>query len=947
MNSVRLLLCPPFRSHVAECMYPLRRKSQTLGPLLWPRCHSWRTLSCLQFSFFHNRFHLPSSRCLTVAASPCFKLDSESGSLNLIYLCGTFRSCSGLLALGMVVFLFRGVMQSPTGDQHSTQWRVKELTKKGAMSFLFEEYKFLAVFVVALMAFIVGVLEGTSAPSNANSKGGWQTMFCFLFGSLLSGAAGFTGMFIATEANVRTMEAAKSGLNRALRVAFAGGSVMGFAVVSYGLLGLSILFAIIAGSPSRATDREYFDATRGMPDAVRFLSGFGFGASAIALFARVGGGIFTKAADVGADLVGKVESDIPEDDPRNPGSIADQVGDNVGDVAGMGADLFESFVGSIIASASLANNNRMLAYPFWVAGFGVLASLVGHFCVRVSDNADQGQLVRALHMGTYVSTGLVTVFAAIATIILFGDYDKDNPFDTQAFYFRANNIYRRVGILNFSFDASTLDENGLLGIAEQAGADSSAVSTDSAIFEYLMGNIPGTSTAGQDPSGNFPPFGGMLEDNFGWRYFVCIFIGLICGVLIGEATEFFTSYAFRPTRTLADAGNMGGAATVVIQGTGIGMLSTAPATLFLAATVIGCFELGGIYGVSIAAVGMLSTLGVTLATDAYGPIADNAGGIAEMEENAPEEVRERTDLLDALGNTTAATGKGFAIGSAVLTALSLMNAYIEGVGILRRPISFGGAQSNLFPVGSNNIIREGPGLLSIGQPNVLGGILIGAMLPFMFAALTMLSVRKAASSVIKEVQRQFKEFDGLMEGKVECDPDTCVRMCTRSSVLEMILPGMLSVLTPISVGLLVSARCLAGLLIGAISSGFMLAVFMANSGGSWDNGKKYVESSGVYGGKKSDTHKATVVGDMVGDAFKDTSGPSLNILIKLMSIFSLVLAPIFGGDWESGYWWAGLIVLAGEIALLGSVYWYVWQREASAEVQLHEAQVSKTAKEQA
>jgi Na+/H+-translocating membrane pyrophosphatase len=779
------------------------------------------------------------------------------------------------VALGMVGYLFHGVLRTPTGDKGSKQVHVKELTRKGAMSFLFEEYKFLSVFVILMMAFIVGVLQGTSPPSNANANGGWQTMVCFLIGALLSAAAGFTGMYIATEANVRTMEAAKTGLNNALRVAFAGGSVMGFGVVSYGLLGLSVLFAISAGTQDRAYDAFFF-STRGMPDAVRYLTGFGFGASAIALFARVGGGIYTKAADVGADLVGKVESDIPEDDPRNPASIADQVGDNVGDVAGMGADLFESFVGSIIASASLANNNRMLAFPFWIAGFGVLASVVGHFCVRVSDNANQDQLVSALHRGTYVSSALVVAFAVIVTVILFrGDsdankFDNDNNFESQAFYFRGNNIFEATfgAGATMQFNTASLDEAGLGDQTSNLDPGNTA-DVDSAIFEYLLGNIPDTLNAGAI---NGVPVRGMLESNFGFRYFACIVVGLLCGVLIGEATEYFTSYAHRPTTTLADAGHMGGAATVIIQGTGIGMLSTAPATIFLATTVIGCFELGGVYGISIAAVGMLSTLGVTLATDAYGPIADNAGGIAEMEENAEDIVRERTDLLDALGNTTAATGKGFAIGSAVLTALSLMNAYIEGVEGLERPITTGG-------VSSNNIIRQGPGLLSIGQPIVMGGILIGAMLPFFFASLTMLSVRKAASSVIKEVQRQFKEFEGLMEGKVSCDAQRCVQMCTRSSVLEMILPGIISIFTPISVGLLVSARCLAGLLIGAISSGFMLAVFMANAGGSWDNGKKYVESSGIYGGKKSETHKGTVVGDTVGGVFSQLPQCCFSFLI--------------------------------------------------------------------
>lgn len=797
------------------------------------------------------------------------------------------------------------------------------------MSFLTEEYMWLSIFVAAMMVFIAGVLAGTSEPRNAHSGGSYQTMLCFLFGALLSGFAGWTGMYVATEANVRTMEACKTSLNNGLRVAFAGGSVMGFAVVAYGLLGITILFAIIASTPKNADD-DYFFSTRSMPDAVRFLSGFGFGASAIALFARVAGGIYTKAADVGADLVGKVEAEIPEDDPRNPATIADNVGDNVGDVAGMGADLFESFVGSIIASASLAQNNQMIAFPFWIAGFGIVASIVGHFFVRVNDDANQKQLVQALHRGTYASSALVVIFAVIATFTIFDNDIGNADYDQQAFYFRgtlpeglknlngngatkleqAFNIYpARVNKANIVPEARNLMSDTSSNQEQKALND-----PDSAAFEYVFGNI-------------------LDVDNLGWRYFVCIVIGLMCGVLIGEATEFFTSDAYRPTQTIADAGHMGGAATVIIQGTGIGMLSTAMPTLFITVTILACFELGGIYGISIAAVGMLSTLGVTLATDAYGPIADNAGGIAEMSEDLgefKETVRERTDMLDALGNTTAATGKGFAIGSAVLTALSLMNAYIQGVGVLERP-----ADPSDRP-----ILREGDPALSVGQPIVIAGFVFGAMLPFLFAAMTMLSVRKAASSVIEEVQRQFREIPGLMDGESECDPQRCVAMCTRSSVKEMILPGMMAILTPVAMGLLVSARFLAGLLVGAISSGFMLAIYMANAGGAWDNGKKYVESphtKHLYGGKKSETHKATVVGDTVGDPYKDTSGPALNILIKLMSIFALMLTPIFGGDWASGYWEAGLVVLLVEIGLCGLTFYYVWWKQPA---KLPDTQVS-------
>merc|ERR1719399_2605252 len=499
---------------------------------------------------------------------------------------------AGLLALGVAVALYLRVRRASPGE--GVQVDIASKISRGSRAFLKTEYLFLLPFVIVMAAFIVGVLEGQpNPPRGASSKGGWQAMICFLVGACLSALCGWIGMDVATQSNVRTMEAAKRGLNPALQVAFAGGAVMGFTVVSLGLLGITILlFAFTQGAASSGPFLSE------LQDGVRYLAGFGFGGSAIALFARVAGGIYTKAADVGADLVGKVESDIPEDDPRNPATIADNVGDNVGDVAGMGADLFESFVGSIIAAASLASNERELALPFWIAGFGILASAISIAVVRTKDDAKQKELLHALHGGVYSASILIVLLSALTVWLLFSD-------------------------------------------------------------------------------GNWNLGGDDVKVAF--KYFGCIVIGLVAGIGIGEATEYFTSYAYSPTTSITQAGSMGGAATVIIQGLGIGMLSCVPPVVIIVATIIACYSLGGVYGISMAAVGMLSTLGITLATDAYGPVADNAGGIAEMTPGVGEEVRERTDALDALGNTTAATGKGFAIGSAVLTALALMNAYCREV----------------------------------------------------------------------------------------------------------------------------------------------------------------------------------------------------------------------------------------------------------------------------
>jgi K(+)-stimulated pyrophosphate-energized sodium pump len=635
---------------------------------------------------------------------------------------------------------------------------IAEAIQIGASAFLRREYTYLAGFLVVVALIIAFFIN-------------WQTALCFVVGGLISAGTGYLGMYIAVRSNVRTAAASARSLNDGLRVAFGSGSVMGMAVVSFGLLGLSVLYLLFEGDPNQIT----------------YMAGFGFGASSIALFARVGGGIYTKAADVGADLVGKVEAGIPEDDPRNPAVIADNVGDNVGDVAGMGADLFESYVGSIIAAATLglvmvgASTNAMayVTLPFLVAGGGIIASLIGTFLVKTEENATQEQLLATLRRSVWGSSGIVIVLSLILT---------------------------------------------------------------------MLAGVP-------------------------IQYFLAIVVGLVAGNAIAYFTEYYTSYTEKPTRSIADATETG-PATTIIQGMSVGMFSTAGPVITVAIATLLSLWLGiqadqtitaGLYAVALAGVGMLSTLGVTLATDAYGPVADNAGGIAEMA-HLPAEVRARTDALDSLGNTTAATGKGFAIGSAVLTALALLAAYMQAAGI------------------------ESLDFLS---PTVIPGLFIGSMLPFLFAAMTMTAVSKAAKEIVLEVRRQFKEIPGLMEGTGKPDYAACVDISTRSALREMVLPGVLAVASPIAIGLILGEKGLAGMLIGATSAGFLLAVMMANAGGAWDNAKKYIET-GELGGKGSAAHKAAVVGDTVGDPFKDTSGPSLNILIKLMSIVSLVFAGAFG-----------------------------------------------------
>jgi len=721
---------------------------------------------------------------------------------------------TGALALVMVIFLNCQLKRAPRGSDKMN--KLSDLIQSGAKSFLSTEYKYLSVFVlvIATLLLILYVVE----PTSDDRVDGVRIACSFLAGAILSASAGWGGMIVATDANVRTTQAAdKEGLPRALRVAFTGGAIMGFTVVGLGLLGVSFFYYLMTLGRD-VNELDGIAAANGVPDgdhlvriyAMDCLAGFGFGASSIALFARVAGGIYTKAADVGADLVGKVEMDIPEDDPRNPAVIADNVGDNVGDVAGMGADLFESFVGSIIAAATIAKGDvNLVSLPFWIAGAGICASMIGYFFVSTKDGAGQKDLLFALHKGTLVSSLFVIVFSIIITHQFF-----DN-------------------------------------------------STD------------------------------------GWKIFGCIIIGLASGILIGQATEYFTSYEYWGVKSITAAG-VTGPATVIIQGLGIGMVSCTFPVMILVITILACNALAGAYGVAIAAVGMLSTLGVTLATDAYGPIADNAGGIAEMAK-LDERVREITDALDALGNTTAATGKGFAIGSAVLTSLSLLNAFQDKTGIAS---------------------------IDLGDAYVMAGALFGAMLPFLFAALTMLSVQKAAGSIIIEVRRQFAEIEGLREGTAEPDCDRCVAISTQSSIEEMILPGVYAVMAPLIVGLLIGPSALAGMLGGAITSGMMLAIMMSNAGGAWDNSKKYIEIEGACGGKGTEIHKACIVGDTVGDPFKDTSGPALNILIKLMSMISLTIAPIISGVKEWELWYYGIIPIVICIAATIFVYFCFWRNAA-------------------
>ncbi|MBE6729726.1 MAG: sodium-translocating pyrophosphatase [Ruminococcaceae bacterium] len=679
-------------------------------------------------------------------------------------------AAAALVALLFALFTALKVVKQPEGTDKMKH--ISASIRKGANAYLSRQYKIVAIFF-AIMFVVLGAMAIAKLLTPF-------VPFAFLTGGIFSGLSGFIGMKIATLANSRTANACRDGLNKGLRVAFSAGSVMGFTVVGLGLFDISLWFIILK-----------FIFKLQPAEITSAMLTFGMGASSMALFARVGGGIFTKAADVGADLVGKVEAGIPEDDPRNPAVIADNVGDNVGDVAGMGADLYESYVGSIISACALGvaamnGNIKALALPILISALGVICSIFGTFLIKTKEQASQKHLLAALSKGTNFSA----IFIAILSLPL---------------------VYFTLG-----------------------------------------------------------------KDH--WTIYFSILTGLIGGVLIGQATEYFTSDTYKPTKNLA-ATSETGTATIIIGGLSVGMLSTLlPIVIISACILISFFVSGGatsaqmgLYGISLAAVGMLSTLGITLATDAYGPVADNAGGIAEMA-GLEKEVRERTDALDSLGNTTAATGKGFAIGSAALTALALMASYIDKI--------------KSFEGGAEKIAD-----LNITSPSVLIGLFVGACLPFVFAAITMTSVGKAAQSVVKEVRRQFKEITGLMDGKAEPDYASCVDLCTKASLKEMILPTIVAVVSPIIVGLVLGVTGVVGMLAGATVTGFLMAIFMSNSGGAWDNAKKYIES-GVHGGKNSENHKAAVVGDTVGDPFKDTSGPSINILIKLLSMVSIVFAGI-------------------------------------------------------
>ena len=711
---------------------------------------------------------------------------------------------AALVALFFAWFFFRQMMRESEGTV--TMKEIAQYVREGAMAYLKQQYKVVVIVFAVLAVFFAFLAYGLGIQNN------WVP-FAFLTGGFFSGLAGFIGMKTATYASARTANATMRSLNSGLKIAFRSGAVMGLTVVGLGLLDIAIWWLVLNAFVSDVSESQKLVVI------TTTMLTFGMGASTQALFARVGGGIYTKAADVGADIVGKVEQDIPEDDPRNPATIADNVGDNVGDVAGMGADLYESYCGSILATMALgasaffgdtAMQMKAILAPMTIAALGVVFSVLGIYAVRTNEGASLQKLLKSLSIGTNLSAVL-------------------------------------IGISTFG------------------------------IF-YLIG-----------------------FENW-WQMSLSVLSGLIAGVIIGKITEYYTSHSYKPTRKLAESSKTG-PATVIIEGVGLGMISTAIPVLTIAVAIILSYGFAtgfefspaslsnGLYGISIAAVGMLSTLGITLATDAYGPIADNAGGNAQMSELDPS-VREKTDVLDALGNTTAATGKGFAIGSAALTALALLASYIEEIKIGFGHLAEKGGElaSQFSELASSSITQIVEHFnISLMNPVVLVGIFIGSMMAFLFCGMTMNSVGRAASKMVMEVRRQFREIAGILEGKQRPDYTSCVKISTKAAQHEMVLPALLAIIAPVLVGVILGPAGVIGLLGGGLGAGFVLAIFLANSGGAWDNAKKYVEE-GNFGGKNSDCHKATIVGDTVGDPFKDTSGPSLNILIKLMSMVSIVMA---------------------------------------------------------
>ena len=715
--------------------------------------------------------------------------------------------CASIVALGFAFFFYRRMLKEDEGTP--TMREIASHVRKGAMAYLKQQYKVVTIvfIVLAILFFIMSIFD---------LQNGW-VWFAFLTGGFFSGLAGFLGMKTATYASARTANGARQSLNKGLQIAFRSGAVMGLTVVGLALLDVSVWFFILD---------HFIPEDHHLVIITTTMLTFGMGASTQALFARVGGGIYTKAADVGADLVGKTEYNIPEDDPRNPATIADNVGDNVGDVAGMGADLYESYAGSILSTMALGAaafatlgaemQMRSILAPMMIAAVGVILSVIGIFMVRTKEDATMTELLKALSRGTNTAACLIAVATFCIMYVLFKD----------------------------------------------------------------------------------------STDIVWWQVSLSVVVGLLAGVIIGKSTEYYTSQSFKPTQKVAEASQTG-PATVIISGIGLGMISTVIPVLTIGVAIIlaylcaNGFQIDfnavnlskGLYGIGIAAVGMLSTLGITLATDAYGPIADNAGGNAEMSGLEPE-VRKRTDALDALGNTTAATGKGFAIGSAALTALALLASYVEEIKIALVRIG-----TDTLDLGNRVVETAQASLIdfmeyynvSLMNPKVLVGVFIGSMMAFLFCGLTMNAVGRAAQKMVEEVRRQFREIKGILTGEGTPDYARCVAISTKGAQREMLLPSILAILAPICTGLILGVAGVLGLLVGGLGAGFVLAIFMANAGGAWDNAKKYVEE-GNFGGKGSDNHKATVVGDTVGDPFKDTSGPSLNILIKLMSMVSIVMA---------------------------------------------------------